>query len=244
MSEQYPIIITVRDRLSPLISLLDWLTQIGQRNIWLCDNDSTYPPLVEFLENTNFKVVRNKRNLGHRAPWLSGLTAELGNDAYFVVTDPDVVPTLACPTDALEFFRDALTSLAEFDKVGFSLKIDDLPSCNAVKDQVLQWESQFWVDRYSPRFFRAPIDTTFAMYRPGLKHENGKALRSAPPYEARHLPWYQDSANPTDEDRYYRSQIDRLITNWNDDRIPANVRAKLWLKHFTPSEQTIRESHA
>ena len=42
MTRQYPIIVIVRDRLSHLQQLLAWLDNVGQRNIWLCDNASTY----------------------------------------------------------------------------------------------------------------------------------------------------------------------------------------------------------
>ena len=77
MKRQYPVIIIVRDRLSPLLSLLEWLENAGQHDIWLCDNASTYEPTVKFLANTSHHVVNNERNLGHRSPWLSGLAAEL-----------------------------------------------------------------------------------------------------------------------------------------------------------------------
>lgn len=102
---QYPVIITVRDRLSCLQNLLRWLEQNGQNDIWLCDNDSSYPPLVEFLQNTKHKVVYNKFNLGHRAPWLSGLVPELGNERYFIISDPDVVPDAGTPNDVFEVFE-------------------------------------------------------------------------------------------------------------------------------------------
>jgi hypothetical protein len=41
------------------------------------------------------------------------------------------------------------------------------------------------------------------------------------------MPWYEDSSQPSDELVYYNAHADRLISNWNSDRIPANVRAKL-----------------
>ena len=124
-------------------------------------------------------------------------------------------------------FKRTLEQHPDIDKVGFSLKIDDLPNHYRHKKNVLLWEGQFWHDKISNKLYRAPIDTTFAMYRPGQGHENGKSLRTAPPYEARHLPWYQDSRNPSEEDRHYAANADRLISNWNDEKLPANVQAKL-----------------
>jgi len=230
MNRQYPVIIIVRDRLSPLLSLLEWLERVEQREIWLCDNASTYEPMVKFLANTTHRVVFNGKNLGHRAPWLSGLAAEVGFDRPFVVTDPDVIPSETCPHDALEYFADTLLTHREIDKVGFSLRIDDLPDHFAHKDSVITWERQFWTTQFKPGFFFAPIDTTFALYRPGLGQQNGRSLRTQPPYDARHMPWYENSLEPTEEHRYYVAHADRLISNWNSDRIPANVRAKL--KHL------------
>ena len=227
MVRQYPIVITVRDRLTCLKQLLSWLENVGQNEIWLCDNASTYPPLVEFLNATKHKVVYNKFNLGHRAPWLSGLVPELGSNRYFIISDPDVVPDERTPHDVLEFFHTTLHSQPTIDKVGFSLRIDDLPDHYLHKADVITWESQFWRDQLIPGFYSAPIDTTFAMHRPGGGHQNAKSLRSAPPYTARHIPWYQDLANQTDEDKYYIKHSDHLITNWNTEKLPAAVQAIL-----------------
>lgn len=236
MRPQFPVIITVRDRLSPLLLLLEWLERVEQHEIWLCDNDSTYPPMVDFLASTDHRVVRNSRNLGHRAPWLSGLAAELGADRPFVVTDPDVVPCETCPEDAVEYFAETLRLHASIDKVGFSLRTDDLPAHFAHRESVVSWERQFRDNEFAPGFHFAPIDTTFAVYRPGFGHQNARSLRSQPPYEARHLPWYEDSANPTEEQVYYVRHADRLVSNWNSERIPANVRARLRVLQSTPGD--------
>ena len=227
MVKQYPVIITVRDRLSCLEQLLSWLGGMGQNEIWLCDNASTFPPLVKFLKTTKHNVVYNNFNLGHRAPWLSGLVPQLGNKRYFIISDPDVVPDTNTPSDVLKLFEYMLQSNPKIDKVGFSLRINDLPDHFIHKSDVITWETQFWQDIYCPGYYKAPIDTTFAMYRPGSGHQNGNSLRSAPPFTARHLPWYQDSTNLSEEDAYYIEHSDHLITNWNSDKLPATVRAQL-----------------
>lgn len=242
MIEQFPVIINVRDRLTDLLALLRWLESVGQREIWLCDNDSTYPPMVEFLQTTKHHVFRNNFNLGKRAPWLCGLVPELGHDRFFIVTDPDVIPTDHCPKDVLPFFKRCLEEHPETDLVGFSLKIDDLPDHYRHKKSVIAWESQFWEEKVGKYLYRAPIDTTFAMYRPGLGHRSGNALRSAPPYEARHMPWYQDSKNLTEEETFYASRADMLITNWNDRTLPANVVAKLRNMKRHPSKVSKKSS--
>ena len=226
-SRQYPIIITTRDRLEPLLQLVAWLEKIGQQDIWFCDNQSTYPPLVEYLKATKYQVRFNEINFGHRGPWLSGLVPELGSDGYFVVTDPDIVPTAECPDDVLSVFEAVLNADPELGKVGFGLKIDDLPDHYDHANAVRLFESQFWSIPYSPGFYRAPIDTTFAMYPAFDGNQSPHHLRSGPPYVARHLPWYQDSANPSAEASYYVEHADSLIINWERKVLPATLRAQL-----------------
>jgi len=234
--QRFPIIITVRDRLTPLKLLVEWLETVGQTNIWFCDNASTYPPLLRYLETTKYKVIHNNMNLGHRGPWLSGLVTELGEDSAFVVTDPDVVPVDTCPHDALDYFHSTLHAHPHIDKVGFSLRIDDLPDHYAHRDDVILWESQFWKDIHSSGFFNAEIDTTFALYRAGENHQNNRALRSPLPYIANHLPWYQNSQSPTEEHSFYVEHADSLIINWDKKILPASLRAHLDTLRKTTSE--------
>jgi hypothetical protein len=105
--------------------------------------------------------------------------------------------------------------------VGFGLRIDDLPAAYAHRDAVIAWEQRFWQDEVEHGVFRAPIDTTFAMTRPRVGYVLEPALRTGPPYVARHLGWYVDSAHPTDELLYYRSHADPLVTNWEREDAPA-----------------------
>jgi hypothetical protein len=220
MSGAYPVFVPVRDRLTPLLELIEWLEAVGHDGIWLVDNESSYAPMVDFLEATPHHVVRCGRNLGHRSPWLSGAVQRQAHDRFFVVTDPDVVPDEHCPPDALTVFRSLLDRHPEIDKVGFGLRIDDLPPAYPLRDRVVEWEARFWTDEVEPGVFRADIDTTFALYRPlDRRHDEGRALRTGPPYVARHLPWYSDPASLTDEERYYRAHADPDISNWDRDEL-------------------------
>jgi hypothetical protein len=69
--------------------------------------------------------------------------------------------------------------------------------------------------------YRAPVDTTFCLYRPGLRHRDDNALRTGAPYLARHTPWYADSDDPTNEDDYYRRHADPLVANWDQEVLPG-----------------------
>lgn len=230
-----PVFLIVRDRLSPLVDLIAWLERVGHDEIWLVDNDSTYPPMVDFLHTTRHHVIRIGRNMGHRSPWLSGAVQRHAHGRFFVVSDPDVVPAVDCPDDAVDHFRTLLDRYPHIDKVGFGLRIDDLPDAYPLADTVRKWEQRFWSDEVEPGVFRADIDTTFALYRPlDRRHSEDRALRTGAPYLAQHRPWYCDPANLSLEDQYYRDHAERSIANWDRDEVPR-WKAR-WLEEHAATE--------
>lgn len=223
-----PIFIPVRDRLQPLLLLIDWLERAGHDEIWLIDNASTFPPLQEFLNETQHHVIRLDRNLGHRSPFLSGTVQRIAVGRHFVISDPDVVPDEGCPVDALDRFRDLLDRHPEIDKVGFGLRVDDLPDDYPLVDDVRAWEARFWTQEVEPGVYRADIDTTFALYRPlDRRHREDRALRTGAPYVARHTPWYVGPDDVSDEDRWYREHADTWTANWDRSELPRWKRR--WL---------------
>ena len=227
-----PVFLISRDRLTILIELVTWLQKAGFREVVVVDNASAYPPLRRWLRETTCDVVEVEHNFfGHRSPWLTGTIQKRAFGRPFIVSDGDVVPSQECPTNICEHFGGLLDRYPEIDKVGFGLRLDDLPAHYGLRDHVRQWEARFWQDEVEPAVFRAPIDTTFALYRAGRSHNDGRALRTGFPYIARHLPWYQDSDHPTAEDRYYRDHADPLISNWDRDRLP--VWKQRWLRENT-----------
>ena len=89
----------------------------------------------------------------------------------------------------------------------------------ALKQEVIDWESQFWKKELEPNVYNAPIDTTFAVYKPYFKGEiidfNDTYIRTGFPYTIRHLPWYINSNSLSDEDKYYLSHI-KTSTHWSE----------------------------
>jgi len=220
-TDDVPVIIISRDRLDCLQKLVDWLERTpGIGTIHIVDNASTWPPLVDYLDRSPHTVHRLEVNLGHHAPWVTGLVAAVSGSP-FVVTDPDVIPDETCPPDVIARFRAILERHPEVDKAGFGLRLDDLPERFAHRDAVVRWESKFWKDEIEPGVFRADIDTTFALYRPGRDHKTFRAARTAAPYVARHLPWYSATNAPTVEDVYYREHADPAIATWTGDELPV-----------------------
>ena len=216
-----PVFINCRDRLSPLLELLGYLERAGCERVYLLDNDSTYPPLLEYYERTPHTVIRLGENRPHKAFWDSGLLDELDVRGRYVFSDPDTIPIDDCPLDAIEYFGEVLDRYPAYRKAGFGLRIDDLPDHYRLKAEVLAWESRFWRRLVAPRLYEAPIDTTFALYA-GAEHARTEALRTGYPYLVRHTTWYQDSDNLPAEDRYY---IERAsgVTSWTRDEIGAGA---------------------
>lgn len=222
-----PVIIIVRDRVEPLRLLVDWLERAGAQHLVLLDNASTYPPLVEYLAASPHDVRLLGKNLGHRSPWLSGVAQELGWHRHYVVTDPDVVPDEGCPHDVLAHLHDVLSRYPTLTKAGLGLRIDDLPAQYIHRADVVAWEAQFWRNQMEPGLFAADLDTTFALHRARTPGIGGVAARTGWPYVARHLPWYSDSANPTEEGRYYRRHTDAGVNSWDLDVLPQWKRATI-----------------
>jgi len=201
-----PIIIINYNNLSGLTQLIDWLADRGYNNINIIDNDSDYEPLLQFYNNnTKVNVIRQKNNGGHMVLWQNARLFRKFGKGYYVVTDPDVLPKSDCPSDFMTAFINLLEQNAAVTKVGFSLEINDIPDAYTLKDAVIAWEKKYWETKFSDNSFVAALDTTFALYRPGnidLKQFHS-ALRTDRPYTARHLGWYIDPDNLSEEELHY-----------------------------------------
>jgi hypothetical protein len=224
VSSRFTVFINTRDRVTYLRELVNWLERAGVQRIIIVDNASTYEPLLDYLAHTPHHVVRLKENMGQLAPWLSGTIERMTSEHdFFMETDPDVVPDENCPLDALEHLYEIVYTYPEYVKVGLGLRIDDLPDHYRHADAVRRWESRFWTEEFRPGLYVAPVDTTFAVYRPRTGTTMIPALRTGPPYVARHMPWYADSKHPTKEDRYYLRHAAPGINNWDARQITNRI---------------------
>jgi hypothetical protein len=219
LSHDVPVFIICRDRLTPLVELLDYLERAGCERIHLLDNDSTYPPLLEFYERTPHHLIRLGDNLGHKSLWLSGVLDDLGVRGPFVLSDPDTVPIEECPLDAIDYFAEVLDRYPGYTKAGFGLRIDDLPDHFRHKADVIAWEAGFWQCALAPRLYEAPIDTTFALHRGAEDQTPRGGIRTGYPYLVRHTTWYLDSDNLPDEERFYRERARADVMSWGGEAI-------------------------
>lgn len=214
-AEDIPIIINNINRLSFLKKLIASLEKRNLRNIYILDNASTYIPLLEYYKTIPYEVIYLGRNVGHLALWHTKVYKRFYRD-YYVYTDSDVEIIEECPTNFLQTFLDEMIKNVAVDKIGLGLKIDDLPDHFQNKQQVITWEKQFHTERLNDMYYKANVDTTFSLYRPGRTHGANKYLlmyRSAFPYELRHLPWYLDLKKLSEEELFY-IQNAKTSTHW------------------------------
>ncbi|WP_417939631.1 glycosyltransferase family 2 protein [Flavobacterium sp. RS13.1] len=188
--------------------LIEFLTKHDYTNIVIIDNHSTFPPLLNYFNEIEKNVTIHKldKNFGHLVFWKQRELFDKYSKGYHVVTDPDINPIEECPGDFLKVFKKKLDQNYNFTKVGFSLKIDDIPETNINKFKIINWESKFYQKKDKTNNFIADIDTTFALYRPKYEYNNKsfyKAIRMRYPYTARHGGWYLDNNNLTKEQRFY-----------------------------------------
>jgi hypothetical protein len=215
-----PIFIISFNRYTMLKKLIDRLVELKQERIIIIDNKSSYQPLLQYYSEikNKFEIIYMPNNYGHHV--ISQVYRDQKfKDKYeldkvnFVYTDCDVVPVKECPDDFMEKFSEVLKRYPSIVKVGFGLKMDDLPNCFGGKKWVLRRQSRFWKRKIADKnlgidLYSAPIDTTFSYRRantaPG---KDARSFRTGAPYLARHLPWYINSEKLSKEDRYYINTV-------------------------------------
>lgn len=176
----------------------------------IVDNESDWPPLVEWLRRCPFDVIHVGENAGHHAPWRfiheHKTFIDYWGQSKYVVTDCDL-DLCDVPSDMLDVVAEPLKWGTGIVKSGLSLRIDDLPPWQAT---VAEWESQWWTKpTHDGRYYYAAIDTTFVMLDVRTSQNTAKtvvgvrSVRSAPPYCARHIPWYLNGDSLDAENEHY-----------------------------------------
>ena len=211
-----PIIINNRNRYTFLRQMIEQLQAFGYKNIYVLDNDSSYPPLLEYYKTATIKVIYLKKNLGYRALWISDVFNQFKND-YYVYSDPDILLQDDCPKDFVYQLYQYLNKYSAKEKAGVALKIDDLPSCYNLREDVYKWEKPNWEKKLDENVYDALVDTTLALYKP-LAFGNAEecaAIRVAGKLTAKHLPWYLDSLNLSEEEHYYKNNVSNTSSYWS-----------------------------
>ena len=196
--------------------------------IIICDQGSTFKPMVEFLNNLEsdgIKVCRwedslnddNQTNIRRNDDMIREAVWDYFRshlESNYIVTDPDIFLDNV-KGDILEVYAYFLEKMPEIMTVGPMLRIDDIPDYYPKKEHLISSSlhvkfhaTDVEVINYNDRsieYVRAPIHTTFGMYRTGTRwagyaHE---AVRVLLPYSAKHLDWYVDPENLSEDQKYY-----------------------------------------
>ncbi|MDR3463525.1 MAG: FkbM family methyltransferase [Beijerinckiaceae bacterium] len=216
---EIPVFVPVFNNPTYAANMLRQLKGLGIRNIFFVDNASTYPGMVDFLEQVagETTVIRLPENKGPYDLVLSETNYACLPD-IFCVTDPDLEFNRNMPRDFL-FDLLNLTNKFGLGKAGLALDLSDRHKMHEEKFlfgehyfHIWEWEGQFWqepVDKLADgsTVFKAKIDTTFALYNKKYfqREHFWDALRVAGPYTCRHLPWYKDTGLPLAEEDHYRA---------------------------------------
>jgi len=202
-----------RNQLHFTAKMADWLAvQDGVTPI-IIDNNSDYPPLLEWYDETAHTVVRLRENLGSPAVFTSGVLDQCGLQGGFIITDPDL-DTSELPLDWINELQTGLDTHQFANKSGVSLKIDDLPD-TILAQRVKDWERPHWAYPLDGgRFFKASIATTLCLCRD--RQHLFDAVRAAPPYTVRHIPWYWETKDDIPDDMlYYHESIGNKWNYWS-----------------------------
>lgn len=201
-----PVFIISFNRLTYLKATIESLEKIGICNINIIDNASTYPPLLQYYHEINYRIFYMDKNYGHKVFWENDFFKKYRR-RFYIVTDPDLVFVEDCPGDLIPRLFNALKAAPYVRKVGVSLKIDDIPEQAKFYKEVIRWESKYYADKLPfIDAYLAETDTTFALYMPDnldISENFYSGIRLNYPYQARHIPWYKKENEISDEDRYY-----------------------------------------
>lgn len=210
------VVINNRNRLTTTRNMVEKLLSLNpDEHIIIIDNESTYPPLLEWYEYiSNNPRYWNKveimygKNEGHLAIWATELYKDLGE--FFVYTDSDIELNPNFPMDWKEIM---LQKWAEYQcKIALALRIDDLPDHYRYKNQVKRNEGRWWLEEVEKNVFKADTDTTFFLMK-NIGDNRYRSVRLArTDLIAKHVPWYHDIDNLDEEEKYYLEHLGERVT--------------------------------
>lgn len=225
-----PIFIIVHDRIKVLKQSIASYEKFIKTpfKIILHDVASTFKPCLDYLEEMKAKgylVYRTETNHHHTVmESVNTYLDEHPECKYYVITDPDVELDNV-NGDILEFYAFLLDKF-NVESVGPMLRIDDIPDFYPRKPNVLDGHNmQFWSKSFNQIKFKDNIyeyifcntDTTFQLRssnnrKSNFPHDN--AIRCNNPYFAKHLDWYINPEEMTDDQIYYMKNT-KSIANWS-----------------------------
>jgi hypothetical protein len=93
-------------------------------------------------------------------------------------------------------------------KASLALRIDDIPDHYPFKDLVKDHQSICWYPTGEPDVYKAVTDMTFTMDQK-IKGHRYESIRLGGKFRTKHVPWYIDFNNISEEEEYYIENINR-----------------------------------
>jgi hypothetical protein len=198
------VLLVNRNLLTTTKNTLEFLRKEDRVKVHILDQASTYPPLLEWYKT----IPENVIYCGNEGPY------SCWNPKYkdlrrnnFIVADSDCLYD-EVPDDWLDVMLEALEN-SPINKVGFSLKIKDLPNTDIGKEAYFH-EIKYWKKKVEYGW-DAHVDTTFALYR-GYAPFSYDAIRLDSPYTIKHAPWYLNVEDVPVEWLYYLEHASGVST--------------------------------
>ncbi len=211
-----PIILLNRNRLTTTKKLVDQLTDIGYKNIYILDIDSTYLPLLEYYENCPAKIIYTTENIGHKGFWEKGYIKMFKNNSWIVISDSDI----ELNKNTQKGFIEQMVNIAKdyrVDKAGLAIEYLDIPE-EKMRNAVWPTEERYWKNRLphsTHEVYNAIIDTTFQVIKPTCPYGwHYPAVRIAGDgYICKHIPWYTQIPL-SEEDKFILEHSDGNISSY------------------------------
>jgi len=195
--------------------------------IVICDQGSTFKPMKEFLERLESNGVTvyrwqdgindsNRINLRRNDNKIREDIQDYFKNhlkSNYVVTDPDILLDNV-EGDILEVFAYLLEKLPQNTIAGPIPRSDDIPDFYPYREKIIANHQRVFHSKKiraiqyknkTIKYIIAPIHTIFGMSRKNTQWEGHavRAIRTTTPYSAKHLDWYLDPRNLTEDQRYY-----------------------------------------
>lgn len=217
--------------LKNLVAQLKWY--YPENRIYVVDNGSTLPELRQYyFECKDITAYTYPENdfVGN----LSSFIAHEITNEYYVITDPDLSIPPHTPPYFLEVFKAAIEQ--GFHHAGFGLKTDDIPKWNPKAgwiqgDEKNLLQTKQVVEYNGEKFegYKAPIDTTFALYKRSnggwTAPMTGEAWNnSIRLFEIYHLTWY-----------LHKDYLNKEMQNYFDTVLKRdNTKPSAGRNHYQP----------
>ena len=226
-----PVVIPVFNNPTYTRTFVNQLKVLNVENIIILDNNSTYKPMLELLNDleNEHQVIRLGYNRGpHYALRDSEFYSNLPN--YFCLSDPDLELSPNLPENFIDAFVD-ISNHYKIGKVGFALEVpkeEEFAQLYMNLDGKLwnmrEWEMQFWENSIGKTtdgddLYLTTLDTQFALYNKNYFDPNSRyeCLRVGGKFTAKHLGLYKQDNIPTEELKYYRNSTRYSYFSGNTD---------------------------